>query len=87
MDTEIDARLAEANSAYNKLTEKLWLKCVLELVLKSMSIREQYFHLSCMEVVHGLTLTRKLVRKLEKLHLTCLRKMAGIRWYHKVPNY
>ena len=86
MDAEIDARLVKAISAYNKLTKRLWRKSGIRLMTK-IAVYKAAVLSSLLYGSEAWTLPRRLVRKLEKFHLSSLRKIAGIRWYHKVPNF
>ena len=86
MDAEIDARLVRANSAYNKLTKRLWRKSGIRLMTK-IAVYKAAVLSSLLYGSEAWTLPRRLIRKLEKFHLSSLRKIAGIRWYHKVPNF
>ena len=86
MDAEISARLVRANSAYNKLTKRLWRKSGIRLVTK-ISVYRAAVLSSLLYGSEAWTLPRKQVRRLERFHLSCLRKIAGIRWYHKRTNY
>ena len=86
MDAEIAAHLVRANSAYNKLTKRLWRKSGIHLTTK-IAVYKAAVLSSLLYGSEAWTLPRRLVRKLEKFHLISLRKIAGIRWYHKVPNF
>ena len=86
MEAEITARLAKANSAYNKLTTRLWRKGGIRTGTK-IQVYQAAVLSTLLYGSEAWTLTRKLIRRLEKFHLTCLRKIAGIKWFHKVPNY
>ena len=86
LDAEIDARLSKANSAYNALTKRLWRKNGIRVGTK-ISVYKAAVLSSLLYGSEAWTLTKKNVRKLEKFHLTCLRKIAGIKWFHKVPNF
>ena len=86
MDAEIDARLVRAISAYNKLTKRLWRKSGIRLMTK-IAVYKAAVLSSLLYGSEAWTLPRRLVRKLEKFHLSSLRKIAGIRWFHKVPNF
>ena len=86
MNAEIDARLVRANAAYNKLTKRLWRKSGIRLTTK-IAVYKAAVLSSLLYGSEAWTLPRRLVRKLEKFHLNCLRKIAAIKWFHKVPNY
>ena len=86
MDEEITTRLARANSAYNALTKRLWCKNGIRTGTK-ISVYKAAVISTLLYGSEAWTLTKRQVRKLEKFHLTCLRKIARIQWYHKVPNY
>ena len=89
MDAEIAARLREqsrANFAFNKLTKRLWRKSGIRLMTK-IAVYKAAVLSSLLYGSEAWTLPRRLVKKVEKFHLTSLRKIAGIRWYHKVPNF
>ena len=86
MDAEIDARLAKANTAYNTLTKRLWRKRGIRTGTKILVYKAAVLS-SLLYGSEAWTLTKKQIRKLEKFHLSCLRKISGIKWFHKVPNY
>ena len=86
MDEEITTRLARANSAFNALTKRLWCKNGIRTGTK-ISVYKAAVISTLLYGSEAWTLTKRQIRKLEKFHLTCLRKIARIRWYHKVPNF
>ena len=86
MDEEITTHLVRANSAFNALTKRLWCKNGIRTGTK-ISVYKAAVISTLLYGSEAWTLTKRQIRKLEKFHLTCLRKIARIRWYHKVPNY
>ena len=86
MDAEINTRIAKANFAYNKLTKRLWRKRGIRIGTK-ISVYKAAVLSTLLYGSEAWTLTRKLIGRLEKFHLACLRKIAGIKWYHKIPNF
>ena len=86
MEPELSARIAKANSAFNKLDKRLWSKSGIRLETKVMVYRAVV--LSCL--LYGSeawTLNAKQIRRLERFHQKCLRSICRIKWYHKIPDF
>ena len=86
MGAEIDRRIARASSAYSGLTKRLWRKSGIRLVTK-IAVYKAAVLSSLLYGSEAWTLPQRQVRKLQKFHISCLRKIAGIKWYHKLTNF
>ena len=86
IDKEINARIAKATSAFGRLTKRLWTNKGIRLNTK-ISVYKAAVITSLLYGCETLTLSMKQLKCLEKFHQTTLRKIAGIRWFHKVTNY
>ena len=86
MGAEIDRRIARASSAYSSLTKRLWRKSGIRLVTK-IAVYKAAVLSSLLYGSEAWTLPQRQVRKLQKFHISCLRKIAGIKWYHKLTNF
>ena len=86
MDPELSARIAKANSAFNKLNERLWRKSGIRLETKIMVYRAVVLS-SLLYGSEAWTLNTKQIRRLERFHQKCLRNICRIKWYHKIPDY
>ena len=85
MDAEITARIAKATSAFGRLVKRVWTNRGIRLDTKIAVYRATVLT-SLLYSCETWTLTRKQISRLEKFHLATLRKIARIRWYHKVTN-
>ena len=85
IDAEITARIAKATSAFGRLVKRVWTNRGIRLDTK-IAVYNATVLTSLLYSCETWTLTRKQIRRLEKFHLSTLRKIARIRWYHKVTN-
>ena len=86
IDAEINARIAKATSAFGRLTKRLWNTKGILLGTK-VSVYKAAVLTSLLYGCETWTLNKKQTARLEKFHQTSLRKIAKIRWFHKVTNY
>ena len=86
MDLEIDARIAKATSAFGRLTKRLWTNKGVRLDTK-VSVYKAAVLTSLLYGCETWTLNQKQILRLEKFNQSCLRRIARIRWFHKVTNY
>ena len=86
IDMEINARIARATSAFGRLTKRLWTNKGIRLDTK-ISVYKAAVITSLLYGCETWTLNKKQIMRLEKFHQTTLRKIARIRWFHKVTNY
>ena len=86
MEPELSARIAKANSAFNKLSKRLWSKSGIRLETKVMVYKAVVLS-SLLYGSEAWTLTAKQIRRLERFHLKCLRSICRIKWYHKIPDF
>ena len=85
-DEEITARIAKATAAFGRLSKRLWTNCGIKLNTK-ICVYKAAVLTSLLYGCETWTLTKKQVKRLEKFHQTTLRKIARIKWFHKVTNY
>ena len=86
LDAEITARIAKATAAFGRLSKRLWTNSGIKLNTK-ICVYKAAVLTSLLYGCETWTLTKKQVRCLEKFHQTTLRKIARIRWFHRVTNY
>ena len=83
--SEINARIARATSAFCRLTKRLWTNPSIHMDTK-VAVYKATVLSTLLYGCETWTLTAKQMKLLEKFHMTTLRKIARIRWFHKVPN-
>ena len=86
LDAEITARIAKATSAFGRLSRRLWTNRDIRLDTK-ISVYKAAVLTSLLYGCETWTLNKKQLVRLEKFHQTSLRRIAKIRWFHKVTNY
>ena len=86
IDAEITARIAKATSAFGRLTKRLWTDRGIRLDTK-IPVYKAAVLTSLLYGCETWTLNKKQIMRLEKFHQTTLRKIARIKWFHKVTNY
>ena len=85
-DAEIAARIAKATSAFGRLTKRLWSNRNIRVDTK-ISVYKAAVITSLLFGCETWTLTKANFSQLERFHQVSLRKIARIRWFHKVTNY
>ena len=85
-DAEITARIAKATSAFGRLTKRLWQNRNIRVDTK-VSVYKAAVVTSLLFGCETWTLRKAHIAQLERFHQTSLRKIARIRWFHKVTNY
>ena len=86
MDAEITARIAKATSAFGRLIKRLWTNRGIRLDTK-IAVYKAAVITSLLFGCETWTLNKRQSSRLESFHQTTLRKIARIRWFHKVTNY
>ena len=86
IDAEITSRISRATVAFGRLTKRLWLNRNVRFSTK-ISVYRAAVITSLLYGCETWTLKRKHIICLEKFHQSCIRKIARIRWFHKVTNY
>ena len=86
LDAEITARIAKATSAYGRLVKRLWTNRGIRLDTK-VAVYKAAVLSSLLYGSEVWTLNAKQLRCLEKFHQATLRRIARIKWHHKVTNY
>ena len=85
-DAEITTRIAKATAAFGRLYKRLWTNSGIQLNTK-ICVYKAAVLTSLLYGCETWTLTKKQVKRLEKFHQTSLRRIARIKWFHKVTNY
>ena len=85
-DAEITARIAKATSAFGRLTKRLWKNRNIRVDTK-ISVYKAAVVTSLLFGCETWTLRKAHFSQLERFHQASLRKIARIRWFHKVTNY
>ena len=82
---EITARIGKASGSFGKLTKRLWSERGVRLVTK--------INVYCVVVLPTLlygceawTPYRRHIRRLDQIHMRCLRRIANIKWQDMIPN-
>ena len=86
IDTEISSRIAKATAAFGRLTKRLWTNRNIRLDTK-IAVYKAAVITSLLYGCETWTLTKVHIKRLERFHQTSLRKIARIKWFHKVTNY
>ena len=86
LDAEITSRIAKATAAFGRLTKRLWTNRNIRLDTKIAVYRAAVIT-SLLFGCETWTLKKAHFVRLEKFHQATLRKIARIRWFHKVTNY
>ena len=86
LDAEITARIAKATAAFGRLTKRLWTNRNIRLDTKVAVYRAAVIT-SLLFGCETWTLKKAHLVRLEKFHQMNLRRIARIRWFHKVTNY
>ena len=85
IDDEVHYRVKQANSAFGRLSKRVFHNKNLTLATKVMV----YNAVVLSSLLYGSetwTLYSRHLRTLENFHMTSLRKILGISWIHKIPN-
>ena len=86
LDAEITARIAKATAAFGRLSKRLWTNNGIQLYTK-ICVYKAAVLTSLLYGCETWTLTKKQIKRLENFHQRTLRKIARIKWFHKVTNY
>jgi hypothetical protein len=86
LDAEITSRIAKGTAAFGRLIKRLWTNRNIRLDTKVAVYRAAVIT-SLLFGCETWTLKKAHLARLEKFHQTTLRKIARIRWFHKVTNY
>ena len=85
-DAEITARIAKATASFGRLTKRLWKNRNIHLDTK-ISVYRATVVTSLLFGCETWTLRKAHIARLERFHQSSLRKIARIKWFHKVTNY
>ena len=85
LGSEIRSRVSKATSAYGKLTGRVFYNKNLTLYPKV-----KVYKAICLSILlYGCetwVLYRKHLKVLESFHTRCLKRMIGLKWWHRVPH-
>ena len=85
-DAEITARIAKATAAFGRLTKRLWKNRNIHLDTK-ISVYRATVVTSLLFGCEPWTLRKAHIARLKRFHQNSLRRIARIKWFHKVTNY
>ena len=85
-DAEITSRIAKATAAFGRLSKRLWTNRNIRLDTK-IAVYKAAVITSLLFGCETWTLKKAHIVRLEKFHQTSLRRIARIRWFHKLTNY
>ena len=85
-DAEVTSRIAKATAAFGRLTKRLWKNRDIRVDTK-VSVYKAAVITSLLFGCETWTLRKAHIAQLERFHQNSLRKIARIRWFHKVTNY
>ena len=86
IDAEITTRIAKATGVFGRLSKRLWTNRNIRLKTK-VAVYKAAVVTSLLYGCETWTLKKPHISRLESFHQTSLRRIARIRWFHKVPNY
>ena len=86
LGAEIRGRISKATAAFGRLSKRLWNNRNIRLGTKVAVYRAAVLT-SLLYSCETWTLKREHIKSLEKFHQSSLRKIARIKWTHKVTNY
>ena len=85
IDDEITARIGKASAAFGRLRHRLWSDHGIRLSTKIAVYRAVVLS-TLLYGCESWTCYRQHVRKLDRFHLRCLRKICNISWKDKIPD-
>ena len=85
IDDEINTRIAKASATFGRLRPIVWDRRGIKLTTK-LKVYAAVVLPSLLYACETWTVYSRHVKKLNRFHLKCLRKMMKIRWQDKVPN-
>ena len=86
IDAEITTRIAKASAAFGSLTKHVWARRAIHLNTKVATYKAPVIT-TLLYSCETWTLKARHIKLLENFHQSSLRKIARIRWFHKVTNY
>ena len=85
VDDDISALLSKANSAFGRLSMRLWNDHGIRLDTK-VAIYKAVILTTLLYGCESWVLYSRHVVKLEQFHMQCLRRIAHVKWQDKIPN-
>ena len=85
IDTEVNLRIAKANTAFGRLRETVWERRDIRLSTKLKVYRFAALS-SLLYTCETWTVYERYAKVLNRFHLNCLRKLLKITWRDKVPD-
>ena len=85
IDDEINARIAKASSAFGRLRPTVWDRKGVHLTTK-LKVYRAIVLTTLLYASETWTIYQRHAKKLNRFHLTCLRKLLRVKWQDKVPD-
>ena len=85
IDDEVNSRIAKASSAFGRLRPSVWERQGIQTSTKLMVYRAVVLT-SLLYGAESWTVYRRHQKKMNRFHLTCLRKLLHIHWRDKIPD-
>jgi hypothetical protein len=85
LEKEIESRLGKASAAFGSLRSRLWNDHGIRLDTK-LAVYRAVFLTTLLYGSETWTVYRYQIKKLDRLHMQCLRQIAHIKWQDKTPN-
>ena len=85
LDRELRSRVSKAAAAFGRLEQRVWQDHQLRMSTKIMVYKAMVLS----TLLYGSetwTLYRRNIRYLDRFHLSCLRRILGVRWSDMIPN-
>ena len=85
IDDEVDTRIAKASSTFGRLRDKVWERRGIKLTTK-LKVYKAAVLPTLLYACETWTVYVRHARKLNRLHMNCLRRLLKITWQDKVPD-
>ena len=82
LDAEIEQRISKASSAFGSLEERVWSDGDLTITTK-LSVYKTCVLSALLYASETWTLYQPNMKLLERFHQSCLRRVLGVKWWHR----
>ena len=82
LDPEIEQRISKASSAFGSLEERVWSDGDLTITTK-LSVYKTCVLSALLYASEAWTLYQPKMKSLERFHQSCLRRVLGVKWWHR----